>query len=98
MNDSQKLFVVRRVAAMRLDAARVAEQAAELAAIYGKYPRAQGDAANMRALRMDALDAVKSLERMQNVLCRDPADHVWHSFEPVLDAISAGLDTIGDLV
>lgn len=98
MNDSQKLFVVRRVAAMRGDAMRVAEHAEELAAIYGKYPRAQDAAANMRALRVDALDAVKALERMQNVLCRDPADHVWHSFEPVLDKISAGLDMIGDLV
>jgi hypothetical protein len=98
MNDSQKMHMIRHVAALRIDAARVAEQAAELAAIYGKNARAQDAAAHMRAVRVDALDAVKALERMQNVLCRDPADHVWLSFEPVLDAISTGLDCLGGLV
>lgn len=98
MNDSQKMHVIRNIAAMRLDAMRVADQAAELAAIYGKYPRSQDAAAHMRAVRVDALDAVKALERMQNVLCRDPAAHVWHSFEPVLDKISTGLDAIGGMV
>lgn len=98
MNDSQKLSVVRRVAAMRGDAMRVADQAAELAAIYDKNTRAQGAAAHMRAIEIDARDAVKALERMQNVLCCDPADHIWLSFEPVLDAISEGLDCLGGLV
>lgn len=98
MNDNQKLHLIRRVAAMRGDAMRVAEHAAELAAIYKRSARAQDDAARMRAVEIDARDAVKALERMQNVLCRDPADHVWNSFEPALAAISDGLDCLGGLV
>lgn len=98
MNDSQKMHIIRNIAAMRLDAMRIAEQAAELAAIYGKNVKAQDDTARMRALRLDALDAVRALERMQSVMCRDPEPMIWHSFEPVMDAISEGLDCLGGLV
>ena len=98
MNDSQKMHMIRRVAAMRLDAMRTAEQAAEIAAIYRRSARAQDDAARMRAIEVDARDAVKALERMQCTLCRDPEAKIWHSFEPVLDAISEGLDCLGGLV
>ena len=99
MNDSQKLTMIRRAAAMRLDAARIAEYAAEIAAIYKRSARAtEDDSGRMRAIEIDARDAVKALERMQSVLCRDPEPMVWHSFEPVLDAISEGLDCLGGLV
>lgn len=99
MNDSQKMHIIRRIAAMRLDAMRTAEQAAEIAAIYKRSARAtEQDAGRMRAIEIDARDAVKALERMQSVLCRDPEAKIWHSFEPVLDAISNGLDCLGGLV
>lgn len=99
MNDSQKMHMIRRVAAMRLDAARVAEQAAEIAAIYKRSARAtEQDAGRMRAIEIDARDAVKALERMTAVLCRDPEPTIWLSFEPVLDAISNGMDCLGGLV
>lgn len=98
MNDSQKMHRIRNIAAMRLDAMRVAEQAAEIAAIYKRSARAQDDAARMRAIEVDARDAVKALERMQCILCRDPEATVWLSFEPVLNAISEGLDCLGGLV
>ena len=98
MNDNQKMHIIRRVAAMRLDAMRVAAQAAEIGSIYKRSSRAQADAARMQAIGIDAGDAVKALERMQNVLCRDPEPMIWKSFEPVLDAISTGLDCLGGLV
>lgn len=99
MNDSQKMHVIRNIAAMRLDAMRVAEQAAEIGAIYKRSARAtEQDAGRMRAIEVDARDAVKALERMQRILCRDPEAKIWHSFEPVLDAISTGLDCLGGLV
>lgn len=98
MNDSQKMHVIRNIAAMRIDAMSTAEQAEELAAIYKRSALAQADASRMRAIEIDARDAVKALERMQCVLCRDPEPLIWHSFEPVLNAISEGLDCLGGLV
>lgn len=98
MNDSQKLQMIRRAAALRLDAMRIADNAAELAAIYRRSARAKDAAARMRAIKVDALDAVKALERMQSVMCHDPEAMIWLSFEPVLDAISDGLDIVGGLV
>lgn len=98
MNDSQKMHMIQRVAAMRLDAMRVADQAAEIGSIYRRSGRTQDDAARMRAIEIDARDAVKALERMQCILCRDPEPKIWLSFEPVLDAISNGLDCLGGLV
>lgn len=98
MNDSQKMQMIRNIAAMRLDAMRTAEQAAEIAAIYKRSGTATAkDAGRMRAIEIDARDAVKALERMQCILCRDPGPKIWLSFEPVLDAISTGLDCLGGL-
>ena len=99
MNDSQKMHIIRNIAAMRLDAMRIAEQAAELAAIYKRSARAtEQDAGRMRAIEINASDAVKALERMTAILCRDPEPMIWNSFEPVMDAISTGLDCLGGLV